>query len=75
MKIIITYECNFCGEQDIDREYIERHERKYEDNPKNRLCPSCVSFENSEDFYRCKINLNIRKTMRGCHCNEWKPKD
>lgn len=62
MKKLNHYQCDFCRETG-EKEYIEKHEKQCNSDPKKKRCESCKYFDTYMDYglyftEECKKGVN-----------------
>lgn len=78
--MIRVWKCGFCGENKVEVEDMEKHEKGCRFNPVNRDCITC---KNHADFGSpmfgsdpgCELGLNPIDYEDEIDCNEWEPDD
>ena len=64
-KEIKIFECEFCGFQHTDKDYVEVHEQTCPDNPLNQPCSKCI---HQILNFGCAKNVDMEKVGEKVKC-------
>ncbi len=77
MKEIISYQCEHCGLQGDNKEWMEKHEKTCSYNEANRNCMTCSHYWNEEEqlddgeYVRCWEIRDEDIIGDNPPCNDW----